>query len=197
MWQDSGGLGELVDFTEYNWYHRNMTSKQTIFKWAVIVGIVVLLNLFYNVGVSLYYPEPQFDDYCAQKQTRDPIHTEALCLETGGQWNPSPVKAPGDPQGYCNEFFTCSVEHEEARDIYNQNVFSILVALGVIPIIVVSTKILAPYAAVTIGLSYGGILSIIIAGIRYWPSAPDTIRFALVGIALVALLIVAARKFRD
>ena len=64
-----------------------METKPKFLKWALIIGIVVVLNLFFNYTISLFYKEPDSNIYFAQPQVVEPITTKEACLKIGGQWN--------------------------------------------------------------------------------------------------------------
>jgi len=176
-----------------------------LLKWATIIGIVVVLNLFFSVAIALVYPEPEFTDFCEEKQVQKHIGTEEACVEVGGQWTENqrfgyprvePIGAlNSDIVGYCNQNFECGNAYQEARDEYKRNVFIALVALGVLSL--VGGVLTQSFKAVSAGLSYGGVLTFIIASMRYWDSATDIVRLVIVGVALIILIVIAARKFRE
>lgn len=170
-----------------------------VLKWALTVGIIIILNLFFAVAIQTVTPEPKFENFCVQQQVRPVLDSEESCVAVGGQWNPpytdvKPVDLT-EPKGYCNEFFTCQMEYEDARVTYAQNVFVALVVLGALSIAVGFMLRMSP--AVSAGLSYGGVLTFIIAAIRYWEAAGDIVRLAIVGLALVALIAIGVRKFKE
>lgn len=173
----------------------NTFKGKGVLKWALTAGIIIVLNLFFAVSIQTLYPAPQFENFCEQKQTREVIADEASCIAVGGQWNPMNQRAIGEPEGYCNEYFTCSKEYDDARQNYSQNVFVALIVLGVLALVAGYLTRIAP--AVSAGLSYGGVFSFIIAAIRYWDAAGDLIRLAIVALALVALIVVGLKKFRE
>lgn len=170
-----------------------------VFKWALSVGIIVILNLFFAVAIQTVTPEPKWDEYCVQQQVRPVLDSEASCVAVGGQWNPpvpSPKPIAGEtPVGYCNEFFTCQMEYEDARVSYAQNVFIALIVLGALSIVAGFMLRVSP--AVSAGLSYGGVLTFIIASVRYWEAAGDLVRLAIVGLALIALIAIGVKKFKE
>lgn len=166
---------------------------------AFIISIVVVLNLFFNYTIYLLYPEPQYNTYCPQKQVETPATTEKACTDAGGQWttNVGPkVAYDGTPMpaGYCNPDYTCSAEYTKASDVYARNVFVGLVVLGVLSLGASFFAASAPVVAA--GLSYGGVLSLIIAAVRYWSHAQTILQVAILGVALVALLYLGARRFK-
>jgi len=181
-------------------------KQSRVLKWAFIIGIIIVLNLLFNVGVGLFYERPDWEDFCGQHdQVVQAIETEEACIAIGGQWiesglvmvdsRPVPEKIDPAREGYCNEYFTCQQEFDDARDSYNQAVFIILVILGLAAI--VAGLVVKRHGVVANGLSLGGVLSLIIASVRYWPSAPDTIRFLILVVALGVLIWFGVKKFKQ
>ncbi len=70
-----------------------------------------------------------------------------------------------------------------------------LVAVGVILIIV--SFFLKTNAVVSTSFSLSGILTLVIASFRYWSSAYGWMRVVILGIALIALIYLAMRKFKN
>lgn len=171
------------------------TRSKTVLKWALTVGIVIVLNLFFSVAIETVYPQPEYSDFCEVRQVREIIGTEAACVAIGGQWNPNiPVK-PGDPEGFCFEDFTCAQEYGEAQKEYARDVFVALIVLGALSM--GGSFIAGSAPAVAAGLSYGGVLTFVIAALRYWGEAGDLIRLVIVGAALVALIGIGIKKFKE
>lgn len=166
-----------------------------VIKWALSAGIVIVLNLFFAVAIQTVYPEPKYENFCPQPQVNRVYEDEASCLADGGQWNQNIPLAKGDAAGYCNVQFTCSQDFEDSRKTYAQNVFVALVVLGALAIGIGFALRISP--AVSAGLSYGGVLSFIIASVRYWGEAGDLIRLAIVALALVALIVIGVKKFKE
>jgi hypothetical protein len=50
---------------------------------------------------------------------------------------------------------------------------------------------------ISVALSLGGVLSFIIASMRYWTSADDLIKVIILAIALAILIWVAVKKFKN
>jgi hypothetical protein len=184
-------------------------KNNLLLKWALIIGIVIVLNLFFYFAIKLVYDEPNFDDFCQTKQVNIQPEGEEACVEAGGSWNanpnekfaPVPVNAGVEsrpvvaPQGYCDVNYTCQKEFSTARDLYNRNVFLVLIGLGIISL--VAGLLLAFNAVISIGLSYGGILSFIIGTIRYWSAMDDYLRVIILGLTLVVLIGLGVKKFKD
>lgn len=176
-----------------------------VLKWSLVIGIVIVLNLFFNYLISLVYKSPDFNVYCPQTQVVKEITDQKTCVDAGGQWNPNtayvPVsKAPGlvtpaEPMGYCDQQFTCRTKFEADNKTYERNVFIALVLIGII--IFGLSFALAFNWILSVSFSMGGILSIIIASIRYWSNADNLIRVIILFLALAALVYYAIKKFKN
>ncbi len=192
-----------------------MEKKPSVLRWALIIGIVIVLNLFFNYTISLFYKEPDYNSYFMQQQVVEPITTKEACLNVGGQWTENSVPTTGgegypvldkspiqvgssqttsysQTNSYCNPDFTKQKEYNDAQKVYQRNIFIVLVVLGVISFalgIFISNEI------VTLGLSWGGVLSFVVASTRYWSSADNIIKVLILGLALAILIWLAIKKF--
>ena len=179
-----------------------METKPKVLKWALIIGIVIVLNLFFNYAISLFYKAPDYNSYFPQQQVIEPITTKEACLAVGGQWNENgayqnvaPAPAPKTVpvmQGFCNQDFTKQQQFNEIQKAYERNVFLMLVVLGVISFIVGAFLV---NEILTLGLSWGGALSFLIASVRYWSTADNLIKVLILAIALAVLIWLAVKKF--
>ncbi|MEX0935123.1 MAG: hypothetical protein WDZ70_02260 [Candidatus Paceibacterota bacterium] len=174
-------------------------NEKKLLKWALAGGIIIVLNLFFNYGLSVFYPSPEWGDFCNEMPTKD-ISTEEMCTDEGGKWTasgeyPRPVVLEGERSGYCDTSFYCREAYEDARDVHSRNAFIALLLLGVASLLL--GILLSIPAVVSLGLSYGGALSLVIASMRYWGSADDIIRLLILAIALAILIFVGIRKFSD
>lgn len=178
-----------------------------ILKWLLIVSIVIVLNLFFNFAISSFYHAPKYDEFCKADQINVQPTDKNTCVEKGGQWNesstvekPIPVD-PGMTQkqlqttSYCDVSFTCRQDFETANNLYQRNVFVTLVILGIISLL--GGFMLATISVVSLGLSFGGVLSLVIASIRYWSAMDEFIRVIILGIALVVLIWIGIKKFKE
>lgn len=172
---------------------------KSVLKWALTVGIVIVLNLFFAVAIQTAYPEPKFENFCEVRQVNEIYEDETSCVAVGGQWNANfaPKLAPEveQPKGWCDVNFTCGQEYRDANQNYTRNVFVALIVLGALAIAAGFLLRASPAAAA--GLSYGGVVSFVIAAIRYWGEAGDLVRLAIVGLALIALIVIGVKKFKE
>lgn len=179
-------------------------------KLILTLGIIIVLNLFFNYGVSTFYKEPKHDDYCKPEIFQKSYTTQQDCENIGGMWQasdgatyypeqPMPVSVSRTdsqiPQGWCNASYACQKNFENARDIYNKNVFIILVIAGVASIIAGFS--ITQSEAVALGFSFGGLISLLVGTIRYWSSMTDYLRFIILGIALALLVFIGFKKLKD
>ncbi len=177
-----------------------MNTENRIGKWSIIIGIVIVLNLFFNYTLSLVYDAPDYEVYCPTQQVVTMPETQTECTDQGGQWTENsyygkPV-APGvtEPMGYCDLQYTCRQTYESDNDSYNRNVFVVLVVLGALSVLA-GNFLVAGNSVIASGLSLGGVLSFVIASMRYWSSADDIFRVVILAIALGLLFWVAMKKF--
>ena len=190
----------------------SMTSKKKSFnvlKWALVFGIIIVLNLFFAYSIKLFYGKPLYTDFCTEKQVRIIPENKDECVAIGGQWtedkyiqrelpNPGKVSIPvieTERKGYCDPDYTCRKSYEDANKLYERNVFIIWVALGVL--LILGSFFLSGYEAVALGFSLGGVLSLIIGTVQFWSNMDDYLRVIVLGIALAALVWMGIKKFKD
>jgi hypothetical protein len=180
----------------------NMQNKY-ILKWALGIGIIIVLNLFFHFATRLVYKIPEYEDFCQSKQVEIRPDTEESCVAEGGAWitpakeyyEEAPMTPPiGAEKAYCDPTYTCRQEFEDVRDVYQRNVFVVMVVLGLVSLILGFA--LAANEAISLGLSYGGILSFIIASIQYWSAMDDYLRVIILALALAILIYLGYRKFK-
>lgn len=192
------------------WFNISIMKTTSILKWALVLGIVIVLNLFFNYSIALVYAEPKWENFCKQEQVIVEPKTQQQCVEQGGQWTeqgmvkgenvarPVMIDESGKEipvTGYCNLQFTCQKEYESYNKEYSRNVFMILVALGVVSLVV--SFAIASTPAVSLGLSLGGLLSLIIASMRYWGYMEGYLRVIVLGLALAALIWLGVKKIKE
>jgi len=180
------------------------TQQQPKFvRWALMLGIVIILNIFFNVIIAIVYPAPEYDKYCPQVNV---TATDTVsCDAQGGVWNayvPGPSDASGpsvtkpmSPTGYCDMYAKCQKPYQVVSDQHALYAFVLMVGLGIVAFVI--GLIPLGSSIVSSGLSYGGVLAFIIASIQYWGSAGNWIRLAISAVGLAVLLYIGWRRFRD
>jgi hypothetical protein len=162
---------------------------------SIIFAIVVVMNLFFNYAISLVYKEPVYENFVKPAQITGTIKTQEECVKVGGQWNEnnyidenSKIKTAGN----CDENFTKQNEYNSAVKVYEKNVFITLVILGVLSLI---ASAFIHLSILALSFSWGGVLSIIIASMRYWSNADNLLKVIILGVALGTLIWLAVKKF--
>ena len=166
-----------------------------------MLGIAIVANLFLTYLVRVMYHEPTFENFCPQKQVNEAIETQEACLNVGGQWNENvstkfaPQPALSQPAGYCDINFTCQKQFEDVNRVYNRNVFVVFDIAGIL--FLAGSVFLTGMEAVSLALSFGGVLALVIGATRYWSDMDDILRVVVLGLALAGLVWVAYKKFRQ
>ena len=175
------------------------TTKHPKFvRWALLIGIVVILNVFFSVVLAIAYPAPQYDAFCPQKNISP---TDApTCDEQGGVWteySPVPERAFDSSKvtGYCDMYAKCQKPFQAAMDQHALRAFVVMTVLGV----VARLPGLMPIGSsiVSSGLSDGGVVALIIGSASYWGTAGNWVRLLIATTGLITLLYIGWRRFRD
>ena len=172
-------------------------KKHKFVELSIIVAIVIVMNLFFNYAVSLVYQEPSFDTFVKPAQVLNTIKTKDACVNVGGQWSESAYpdeKGMTKVQGYCDENFTNQKNYNSAVKVYEKKVFITLVVLGVLSLVLAG---FIAFQILSIAFAWGGVLSLIIASIRYWSEADNLAKVIILAIALGLLIWLAVKKFSN
>ncbi len=181
-------------------------------KWILAFAIAIVLNLFINYGISVFYKAPQYEDFCNdQFRYSSPYPYKAMPAEPYTvQQNCSAIELSEAFQGNCTEqkgyiaykynttgcpteayCETCGAMFNDVNNKRNSNVFVILIVFGAVAII---AGLVVKAEAVANGFLIGGILSLIVAAIRNWGQLQDVLKFGILGIVLALLIWVGYRK---
>lgn len=175
--------------------------------WSLVGGFIIVLNLFFNYTASLFFDQPVFESYCPMALTNASYTSKDQCLTVGGSWTENtmpyvpqekvsrPLDLSQSVTGWCNATYTCQKGFDLGQQVYNRNIFIILVAFGIISIVL--GFVFAAVSAVSLGLSLGGVLSLVIGSIRYWSDMNDVVRVLVLAFALVVLVWLAVKKIRE
>ena len=170
-------------------------------RWALMAGIVVVLNIFFSVVLALAYPAPRYEDFCPVQPTVTPMNA-ATCDAQGGIWTEyAPGTVPGASpvitatNGYCDMSAKCQIPYQSASDQHALYAFVLMTGLGIVSLLLGLVPIGS--SIVSSGLSYGGVLALIIGSAEYWGSAGNWIRLLITTAGLSALLFIGWRRFRD
>ncbi len=171
-------------------------------KLALSLGIVIVINVFFNVGIETFYPAPRYENFCSESDMKmvdtngKDLSTLESCQTEGGTW-----VAPATGGNYCQMdsgvYYTqCNEAYQTALQPYQRNGFIALTVLGTLTLLVGLLAGGLPMAVAN-GLLYGGILSIVIGTMRYWTYMEDYLQFIVSGIALFLLILVGIKRLKD
>ncbi len=157
-------------------------------KLILVLGIVIVLNLFINYGVATFYDKPEYKDFCGREEF---IPKPAPLMERGGGegFDKAEYAERQKARMECNE------KYQTARDFYRRNVFIILLVAGIASII--GGFAIVQAEAVSLGLSFGGLLSLVVGTVGYWSAMDDYLRFIILGIALAVLIRMGIKKAKE
>lgn len=170
-------------------------KKSKFVQVSIIVAIVIVLNLFSNYTVSLVYKEPVYDSYIKPTQVIENIGNKESCIKIGGQWSENVYpdeKGKTKINGYCDPNYTNQLNYQKARSAYEMKVFITLIVFGVL--LLVSSGFVG-IQILSVSFAWGGVLSLIIASLRYWSNADNLFKVIILAIALALLIWVAVKKF--
>ncbi len=155
----------------------------------VVIGIaIIILTISVAIyGISTFYPEPDYSDYCDDFRYNIEINNSEQCDAAEGKWNefngPKPVEGA---EGYCNLNYYCEQEYSEVSEKRSKIIFLIAVPLGILVIIL--GALVFGLEAVGAGLMGGGV-GIILYGVGgFWRFAQDWLKFLISLIGLVILI---------
>jgi hypothetical protein len=179
------------------------SHKQPRFvRWALMLGIIVILNIFFTVLVSLALPAPDIATYCPYAVANGPAPMNAAdCSAQNGVWTesgapqPSTITTPAVPSGYCDLYANCQPVYNAASNQQELYAFVFMIGLGILALLAGFFPIGS--SIVSTGLSYGGVLALIIASAEYWGTAGQWLRFAIALVGLLALLYIGWKRFQD
>lgn len=165
-------------------------NPSAVVKWAFVIGITLLANLFVAYLTQALYPSPQYDDFCPAVLTGKFIDNPKECTEVGGEWYPD---MSSETQGYCNATATCQKEYMDVQEVYTRNVFLVFVVFGAL--LLVASAFLSAAPVIALGSSFAGVLALVIGSIWHWSAMQEWLRVIVLGAALVGVVYLAWKKF--
>lgn len=171
-----------------------------ITKWAFILSIIIIANLFFNYSLSLFLNNPQYDEFCSYERSSQIIEDKESCLAVDGIWqtSPKPVLSPDGANldnGYCDMYAKCNQAYEESAKIYEQKAFIGLVIIGVV--VLLGSLFISSNPVLSSALALTAVLNFIVASMRYWRYSDELLKVAILFIALVTLIYLVVKKFKN
>jgi len=184
------------------------------------IAIAIIFAFFVGRGIDVFYPSPEWDDYCDQERYMrfDYELNKDDCEGSGGNWSEySEMKlvpedrfvcrkmdqgvgdeiilsceyAGEEENGYCDINYKCEKDFDEADEKYSKNVFIITLVIGILAIVL---SVMLQLVSVSAGLMVGGLFLMIYGTMRYWEYSSDILRFVLLGVILAILIWLGYKK---
>ena len=146
-------------------------------KFALGFGIAVLFPLTIHYGVSTFSPAPKWEDYQVKH-----YHTH---YQNASQEEQTKLE---EEQSQLDE------KRKEHEKRFQRHLFFVTTPMGILAIILGS---FIAVQAVGSGLMFGGIFCLIDGYINYWSELPDSMRFVSLLMALIVLVFIGFKKFRE
>lgn len=168
-------------------------KENKILKWALILSIVIVANLFFNYTLSLVFNSPKHEEFCPFEKTSQVIENKQQCEQADGIWNANLTAKPSS--GYCDLYSKCNNRFEEANKTYEQKVFIALVVIGVL--VLAASFFMKSNTVLVSAFALTSVLDLVIASIRYWRYSDEILKVSILFIALAALIYLAVKKFKN
>jgi len=169
-------------------------------KWAFVAAFIIITNLFIYYAINLVHPEPVHENFCPiELQSQQHVSPES-CVNAGGQWtnfylSPKEITnavQTNQPTGWCDVNFTCQKEFDSVTSNYNKNVFIAMIIISTV--MVIGGVMMMSIEALSLGLVWSGVVSLLVATIRYWSDANNLIKVIILALAISALVWLATKK---
>lgn len=144
-----------------------------VLRWALIIGIMVVTNLFVNYAYEAVDPAPKYEKYCNIAVLSAPVKDADILKQN-------------QEQMLCNE------KYQKANEVHENGAFLVVTSAGILALVMS----LGFSSVIGAGLALSGVLMILTASMRYWGMMDPIIRVMVLGTGLLTLLWYAYRKFR-
>ncbi|MBI5398851.1 hypothetical protein HZB03_05295 [Candidatus Woesearchaeota archaeon] len=166
----------------------------TIKKWSLSIAIIIVLVSFVMIGIQTFYPDPFQGKHCWDREEfqgpRFAKDCYLLSNTTTRDHCISEQSAENEKwQKMQNE---CQKQQDAVLRIYNRNVSIILLITGMLSLI--TSLFIVSVSSVAYGFSFGGIVLIFIAIVKYWTELQDFMRFIILGLILAVLVWLGYKK---
>lgn len=176
----------------------------------LVFGVAIfILTMFVAIyGISTFYSNPEYDDYCSQgrpypviDKNNDTQFCPSVCVgmyeiegsecvfnECGSGCGPDGINS-FDTLQQCEIVLSgqnCYELYDNAQEAYSRNVFMIAVPIGIL--IIAIGAYLFSLEAVGVGLMAGGAGTLVYGAGGYWRYADEWLKFVVSLIGLVALI---------
>lgn len=157
------------------------TQKSKVKNAILSIALALLFVFFIYQAIQLVYPAPQYEYYCQDYRTAKFIDNQVQCEAENGTWQNS----------YCDLFYSCNQQYEDARLPYENNLFYINMAIGVI---MFTLAFLVFEGIISVAFTLGSAIMLVYASIRHWNELSDIWRTIVLGIGVAVLTWIGYRE---
>jgi len=179
---------------------------------AMVIGIIVLLPLFLGLFVDAVYQEPKYNDFCNDTQYMYPVKpampagnsgspavnctyqmdvNQSKCYSDGGQPRFNYTANGCETFNFCD---FCNKDYSNSQQMYNRNIFFILMPIGLL-IVILGIYLTIDYIGA--GLMFAGLITMFYATIRYFSDMSKVLRAVVVLVELLIILWIGYKKIGD
>ena len=124
---------------------------------GIIIGVgIFILAVFVAVyGISVFFPQPDYNAFCPEVRAAVIADTSGICENLGGKWTEyNFIKAPAKDEatGYCDLNYYCNLDYQKALEESNRMRFLVSIPVGIAVIVFGN----AVFALETVGRADGG-----------------------------------------
>lgn len=171
-------------------------SSSRVQQFLLGMGIAIVLVAFVMYGINTFYPAPEFKNYCGEGP-QEMFSNESIRLKEGGKWHYGAEKCISADskfcsQGWCDQYYTCQKQLDEATQKYSRIVFFIATITGVLAIVGGLFTIVNSIGG---GVMFGGVILLIIGTAQYWTYLSKYVQWLLLGVLLVFLIWIGYKRF--
>ncbi len=185
-------------------FRKQKTGKKFNFQQIILgIGIIVLLVAFILYGLEVFFPTPQYDEFCDYHAKPRPYYeepTQEICEKGEGRWFPRegpcpavmPEKGVSCPAGYCDFDFYCRQDFDKAQEKQSR---MILLLTSIIGVGLIIAGLFVKISVVSNPLMIGGIIVFFRGVMGAWNFLSKYLQLFLLGALLAILLWVAYKRF--
>ncbi|HVM76690.1 MAG TPA: hypothetical protein VMU07_00880 [Candidatus Paceibacterota bacterium] len=157
---------------------------------VLAIGTAIILGALINLGISAFYPGPQYPDYSSYVKPM-PAPVVGPCAANDAQCKKDLAAQQAQEAAQQAAYDTANQDYQAAAGIYNHNLFVVANVIGVVVFLIGFFIVL--YAGlvskgVPVGIMIAGLWSIVYGYARGWGDVGDKWKFA-VGLVIAFIVI--------
>jgi hypothetical protein len=160
---------------------------------GIVIGVAIfILTLFVAIyGISVFFPQPEYNDFCPEARAAVVVEDAKICENMSGKWFPQEIKCITTPcpQGYCDIDYYCRQDYDDAVEENSKKRFFVSIPVGIA--IIALGGVAFALESVGVGLMAGGAGTFVWGSGSYWSYASDVWRFFISLFGLIVLIIFA------